>query len=197
MDCLHDSVRLCWPVIPCPLVIGDLSESLSMVTTWTCFRTYHRLCLGRSSRRATSSRTVAMIMRARDLGMTRMLAQGFLLANRMLDTPLPTQLSAEMRQDRTVQSLAHIATQSLVQDERYWSTDNTPVSFMPAQARYRLKLRKNLRYKWNNVYFHSLWTDGCRRIRLPERLFPLYYLLALFTWPLSILRRYLPASHSH
>ena len=34
-------------------------------------------------------------------------------------------------------------------------------------------------------------------IRLPERLFPLYYVLALFTWPLSILRRYLPATHSH
>jgi len=67
--------------------------------------------------------------------------------------------------------------------------DNTPVSWMPAQARYRLKLRANLRYKLHNLYFHSLWTEECRRIRLPEWLFPLYFLFALFSWSSSLLRR--------
>ena len=138
--------------------------------------------------------TTQLIAHAKDLGVTRMLVQGLVLTHQMLDVPLPAALSAEMGQDRIVQSLARIATQSLVQDERYWSTDNTPVSWMPAQLRYRLKLRPSLRYKWHNLYFHSLWTDGCRRIRLPERLFPLYFGLALFPWIGSLLRRYLPVA---
>ena len=138
-----------------------------------------------------------LIARADDLGVTRMLAQGLLLAHQMLDTPLPEALSARMHQDRTVQSLVDLAIQALLQEERYWSTDDTPVSWMPAQARYRLKLREDLRYKWHNAYFHSLWTDQLRRIRLPEWLFPLYFVLALFPWIGSVLRRYLPSNQSH
>ncbi len=130
-----------------------------------------------------------LFARAQDVGVSRMLVQGLLLADQMLDTPLPAALSAGMRKDRTVQGLVQVATQALLQDERYWSTDNTPVSWMPAQLRYRLKLRANLRYKWHNFYFHSLWTEDCRRIRLPEWLFPLYFVLALFPWIASLLRR--------
>ena len=128
-----------------------------------------------------------VIARAQDLGVTRMLVQGLLLADQMLDTPLPAALPAGMSQDRTVQSLVHVATQALLQDERYWSTDNTPVSWMPAQLRYRLKLRGDLRYKRHNAYFHSLWTDSCQWIHLPKWLFPLYFVLALFPWMGSLL----------
>jgi len=130
-----------------------------------------------------------LIARAHDLGVTRMLVQGVLLAHQVLDAPLPAALSGDMRQDRTVQSLVQLATRALLQEERYWSTDNTPVSWLPAQVRYRLKLRPSLRYKWHNAYFYSLWTKECRRIRLPAVLFPLYFLLALFIWPFSLLRR--------
>jgi hypothetical protein len=130
-----------------------------------------------------------LFARAQDFGVDRVLAQGLLLAHRMLGSPLPAALSAETGRDRAVQSLVRLSMRALEQDERYWSTDNTPVSFMPAQARYRLKLRANLRYKWHNFYFHSLWTDGCRRIRLPQRLFPLYLVLAPFLWIVSLLRR--------
>ncbi len=133
-----------------------------------------------------------LIARAHDLGVTRMLAQGLLLAHQVLDMPLPAALSPGMRQDRTVHSLVHLAIRALLQDEDYWSTDNTPVSWLPAQVRYRLKLRANLRYKWHNLYFYSLWTDDCRLIRLPKRLFPLYFVLALFPWIVSLLRRYFP-----
>jgi hypothetical protein len=135
-----------------------------------------------------------LIARAHGVGVTRMLVQGLLLARQMLDMPLPEALSARMHQDRTVQSLVDLATQALLQDERYWSTDNTPVSWMPAQLRYRLKLRENLRYKWHNVYFHSLWTEDYRPIRLPKRLFPLYFVLAPFLWIVSVLKRCLPAT---
>jgi hypothetical protein len=130
-----------------------------------------------------------LMARAHDLGVTRMLAQALLLAHLMLDAPLPAALPSGMREDRTVQSLVRLATQALLQDARYWSTDNTPVSWMPAQVRYRLKLRSDLRYKWHNAYFYSLWSDDCRRIRLPKRLFPLYFVLAPLLWVGSLLRR--------
>ena len=130
-----------------------------------------------------------LIVRAHDLGVARMLFQGLLLAHHMLDTPLPDSLSAEMRQDRTVQSLVHLATRALLQDERYWSTDHTPIAWMPTQFRYRLKLRANLRYKWHNAYFYSLWTEDFRLIRLPDRLFPLYFVLAPFLWVIWVLRQ--------
>jgi len=130
-----------------------------------------------------------LIVRAHDLGVARMLSQGLLLAHQMLDMPLPAALSAGMRQDRTVQSLVHLATEALQKDERYWSTDDTPISWMPAQFRYRLKLRANLRYKWHNAYFYSLWTEDFRLIRLPDRLFPLYFVLAPFLWIVRLLRQ--------
>jgi len=135
-----------------------------------------------------------LIARAHDLGVTRMLVQGLVLSHQMLDTPLPEALSAGMRQDRTVQSLVNLAIRALLQEERYWSTDDTPVSWMPAQARYRLKLREDFRYKWHNAYFHSLWTDDCRLIRLPKQLFPLYFVFAPCLWIVSVLKRCLPAT---
>jgi hypothetical protein len=130
-----------------------------------------------------------LIARAHDLGVIRMLVQALLLAHRMLDRPLPGALTAGMHQDRTVQSLVQLATKALRQDARYWSTDNTPVSWLPAQVRYRLKLRTDFRYKWHNIYFYSLWTDDCRLVRPPERLSPLYFVLAPLLWILSLLRR--------
>jgi hypothetical protein len=135
-----------------------------------------------------------LIACAEELGVSRMLVQGLVLSHQLLDAPLPAPLSAGATQDRVVRGLVHTANHSLAQDERYWSTDNTPVSWMPAQLRYRLKLRGSLRYKWRILYFHSLWTDECRRIRLPARLFPLYFVLALFPWIGSLFRRQQPAA---
>ena len=130
-----------------------------------------------------------LLAQGRELGVGRMLAQGLLLAHQMLDSPLPTALSATTSEDRIVQGLVHLSTQALELDERYWSTDNTPVSWMPEQLRYRLRLREDFRYKWHNAYFHTLWTEDFRRIRLPKRLFPLYFVLAPFLWIGSVLRR--------
>jgi hypothetical protein len=130
-----------------------------------------------------------LVDRAQQRGVTRMLVQGFLLTHEMLDMPLPAVLSAQMRQDRNVQSLVRLGTRSLLEDERNWSTDNTPVSWLPAQFKYRLKLRKNLRYKLHNFYFYTLWSDECRTIRLPKLLFPLYFVLSLFLWVVSLFKR--------
>jgi len=130
-----------------------------------------------------------LIVRAHDLGVTRMLSQGLLLTHQMLDMPLPVALSTGMRQDRIVHSLLHLANRALLGDECYWSADHTPVSWMLTQVKYRLRLRRNLHYKWHNLYFYTLWRDESQLIRLPKWLFPLYFVLSPFLWVVSLLRR--------
>jgi hypothetical protein len=131
----------------------------------------------------------AVVAGARELGITRMLAQALLLAHRVLGSPLPEELSLEMRQDRIVRGLVETGVQALVQDQRYWGTEEQPASWMLEQLRYRLKLRRNLRYKWHNAFAYSLWTEECSRIRLPKRLSPLYSVIAPLLWVVSALRR--------
>jgi len=123
-----------------------------------------------------------------------MLAQALLLSHRVLGTPLPDELSSVLRQDRVVQDPVDMGMQALVLDERYWGTEELPPSWMLEQLRYRLKLRRNLRYKWHNAYFYSLWTEDCSRIRLPKWLFPLYFVVAPLLWMVSALRKFLPSS---
>lgn len=130
-----------------------------------------------------------LFARSKELGVTRMLVQGLLLAHQMLDTPYPASLSTKMRQDRTVQSLVHLAIQAMYKDERYWSADNTPVSWLPTQVLYRMRLRTDIRYKLQNFYFYTLWRDELRKIRLPKLLFPVYFVLSLFLWLFSLFRR--------
>jgi hypothetical protein len=140
---------------------------------------------------------MATLMRqARDLGVSRMLSQGLLLAHHVLDMPLPPLISEIVRQDRIVQQgLVHIAKQALVQDAYYW-TENAPVSWMPAQLFYRLKLRANFRYKWHNIYFYSLWTEDWELVRLPERLLVLYFVFRPFLWIMRRLKQAFARPHS-
>jgi len=127
-----------------------------------------------------------LVSRAHNLGMSRMLAQGLVLAHRCLDMPLSDAKTAGMHEDPTVQGLVRFAERALMADEQCWSPDETPLSAVPAQLRYRLKLRADLRYKWHNVFVYSLWTDDCRWVDLPEGWSWLYVVLRPF---LSVIRR--------
>jgi hypothetical protein len=127
----------------------------------------------------------ALVRQAHDLGVSRMLSQGLLLAHHVLETPLPPLMSEIMRQDRIVRGLVTIAKQALVKDACYW-IENAPVSWIPIQVSYRLKLRANCRYKWHNIYFYSLWTEDWELVPLPDRLLVLYFILRPFLW---IMRR--------
>lgn len=127
-----------------------------------------------------------LVSRAYDLGMSRMLAQGLVLAHRWLDMPLSDVKTAGMYEDKTVQHLVRFAERALIADERCWSPDDTPLSAVPAQLRYRLKLRADLRYKWHNVLVYSLWTDDWQWVQLPEGWSWLYVVLRPF---LGLLRK--------
>jgi hypothetical protein len=138
----------------------------------------------------------ALVQQALDLGVSRMLSQGLLLAHHVLDMPLPPPLSEIIRQNPFVlKGLMHIAKQALVKDAYYW-TENAPVSWMPVQLLYRLKLRANFRYKWHNIYFYSLWTEDWELVRLPERLLVLYFVLRPFLWMMRRLKQACVRSYS-
>jgi hypothetical protein len=126
-----------------------------------------------------------LVRQAHDLGVLRMLSQGLLLAHHVLEMSLPSPISEIIRQDRIVPGLVNIAKQALVKDAYFW-TEQAPVSWMPVQAFYRLKLRANFRYKWHIIYFYSLWTEDWELVRLPDRLLVLYFVLRPF---LRIMRR--------
>ena len=86
--------------------------------------------------------------------------------------------------------------QALLQDERYWSTDDTPVSWMPSaspipHSDYASEPSLQMAQP---LFLLALDGSHCRRIRLPKRLFPLYFVLAPFLWIVSVLRRCLPAT---
>ena len=57
-----------------------------------------------------------------------------------------------------------------------------------------LDLSERLLYKWNNAYVYSLWFDDYRLLRLPDRLFPLYFVLRRFLWVVRRLRNQISGS---
>jgi hypothetical protein len=121
----------------------------------------------------------SLITRAQQLGVSRMLAQGWLLAHELLDTPLPSPLAALAQQDRSIPALVERARWILLQGIPYREDSGTgQLTHIP----YRLKLRPEFAYKWRSLYGFSLRTEDYAVIRLPDRLFPLYFLLRPFIW---------------
>ena len=57
-----------------------------------------------------------------------------------------------------------------------------------------LDLSERLLYKWHNAYVYLLWSDDYRLLRLPDRLFSLYFVLRRFLWVVRRLRDQLSGS---
>ncbi len=127
-----------------------------------------------------------VITRAKQLGVSRMLAQGVLLAHEMLDTPLPSSIAALAQQDPVVSTLVKRARRALLRGRLFWDDS---VGRQLAHLPYMLKLRPEFAYKWRSVYCLSLRTEDYAVIRLPDRLFPLYFLLRPFLWGFRRLQR--------
>lgn len=120
-----------------------------------------------------------IITRARQLGVSRLLAQGMLLAHEMLDTPLPPVITALAQQERIVSTLVKRPRRALFRGRSLWEDS---VGRRLAHLLYSLKFRPEFAYKWRSLYCFSLHTEDYAVIRLPDRLFPLYFLLRPFIW---------------
>ncbi len=120
-----------------------------------------------------------LITRARQLGVSRMLAQGWLLAHEMLDTPLPPVIAALAQRDPTVLTLVKLARRALLCGQPHWEDSGwRQLAHIP----YSLKFRPEFAYKWRSLYCFALRTEDYAVIRLPDRLFPLYFLLRPLIW---------------
>lgn len=126
-----------------------------------------------------------LLVRARQLGVLNMVTQGFLLAHQVLNMPLPPAISAEAQANPTAQTLVKVAQQVLREDESYWEADK-PLALVKKPARilrvlnYNLKLRPELKYKQYHLYLKSTSYLDWSIIRLPDRLFFLYFILRPF-----------------
>ena len=122
-----------------------------------------------------------LIERSNKLGVSRMLAQGLLLAHQVLNAPLPASVSQVIQQDSTVRTLAQVAYQALMQDERYWLPTATLLT-KPKRMLYLLRLRTDLKYKWYSLFHRLLNIEDWQTIRLPAWLFALYFILRPLLW---------------
>ncbi|MFO1433618.1 MAG: nucleotidyltransferase family protein [Candidatus Competibacteraceae bacterium] len=120
-----------------------------------------------------------VIARAKQLGVSRLLAQGLLLAHELLDTPLPSVITALAQQERIVSTLIERPHRALFRDRSLWDDS---VGRRLAHLFYSLNFRPEFAYKWRSLYCFCLRTEDYAVIRLPDRLFPLYFLLRPFIW---------------
>jgi hypothetical protein len=124
-----------------------------------------------------------VLRQAQALGSQRMLWLGLLLAHDLLAAPLPADVASTIRAEGVVRSLAPQARQRL-----FAAGDRHPTEFESVvyHLRARERWRDRLRYA---VLLAVLLTPGdWDAVRLPDGLFPLYYLLR----PLRLLKVYLP-----
>ncbi len=116
--------------------------------------------------------------RMADLGLQRMLAQGVLLANWLFNTPIPETVQALLESEPTSHYLADRSLESILNTrdpgEEMGRVFGVPNIF------YRMKLKKDLRYKWNALTNDLVFPKDWVELPLPDALYPLYFLLQPF-----------------
>lgn len=114
--------------------------------------------------------------RARDLGLERVLLQACILTNELLHTRVPPAILDEARADPAVMELVEVARRALVEHEKRWWVA-APLPDLWRQTSYRLKLRPKLAYKLRGLKTLMFNADDWQAVALPDRAFPLYFLL--------------------
>jgi len=113
-----------------------------------------------------------------DLGLQRLLAQGVLLANWLFYTPIPETVQALIAAEPAAQSMANRSLKSIFSVR--FTREEMDKGRGLRNIIYWMKLKKDLRYKWNTLTMS--WNNPTYWIELPlpDALHPLYYLLRPF-----------------
>jgi Uncharacterised nucleotidyltransferase len=112
--------------------------------------------------------------RARDLGITRIVAVTFLLAHKLLGAALPDQLKTEIEKDGEAEILAQRILHLVVAEGEF-----NPESMAYFRLMVRLRERRQDRFSF---WWRLLITPGAGEwgvVRLPSPLFPLYHVLRI------------------
>lgn len=129
-----------------------------------------------------------LMVHAARLGVRRMVAEGVILANLLLDSPLPGQVRVYAEKDKAVYSLARMALYLIRHPGGPSYRPFTPAFFY--SKLYQSMLRGNQQYKLS--FFLAQIGADCddwERVPLPDTLFPFYYLVRPLFWFFS---RYVP-----
>jgi hypothetical protein len=117
---------------------------------------------------------------AEELGLDRTVAQGLLLSNYLLNTPLPGNFHQLSFKEKIVSKITHKAVLEIM---RTTKPNHQPWELPHLRRRpYLLMLKKNLRYKMFHLRIFFYIDVNRQVLKLPEVLFPLYYVLNPFLW---------------
>jgi hypothetical protein len=123
----------------------------------------------------------SLISFAKRLGIARMVAEGVVLANRFLGSPMPEPVSLVASEDSGVERIVRMASYLLCRPD---GPSYKPFSYPYIASKiHGLLLRSDLRYKTAFVALHMRSSYGdWDKLPLPDVLFPLYYLTRPFFW---------------
>jgi len=119
-----------------------------------------------------------VICEARRLGVIRHLLQGLVLGNILLGSPIPA-IAYQYIENQSV--LANLISYSVT---RLTALDPNPGTLAEnvQQVCYLLKLSPRLQYKWEILWRTSLHPPDWRAFKVPDALFPLYYIFRPLLW---------------
>jgi hypothetical protein len=121
-----------------------------------------------------------LIARAAKLGVQRSLAQGLVLSNLLLGSQLPAPIRNYSQRDKAVLDLVTMASRLIMEP--------AGPSYHPFTSAYifkkfhDLRLQRNSRYKLRCLSMGLTCTQDWSILRLPDVLFPLYFVLRPFLW---------------
>lgn len=114
-----------------------------------------------------------------NLGIQRVLAQGIILSNLLLGGPVPEPVRAFAERDPAVAELVSFNLHVIMQHRIHWLPRSLKDHILKQQ--YDFKLRPDLRYKLLGCLGGMLTSpNDWSIIHLPDKLFPLYYVLRPF-----------------
>lgn len=120
----------------------------------------------------------ATIVRARELGLERVLLQGAALAHALLGVEIPAALQPLPRERGIVAALVAEARRQIAREP----AADEPAAEWLRQAFYRVRLKKGARAKFATMTPHLFSPLNWRTLPLPDRWFFLYYFATPFLW---------------
>ncbi len=117
----------------------------------------------------------AIEKRSKDLGIARVVAVNFLLANKLLGTSRPGMVVKNVQKDRAIEALADEII-PIVRASTEYNTES--VRYFRLMMKLRERWQDRLRFLWRLAF--SPTTGEWSAIRLPVFLFPLYRLVRIF-----------------
>ena len=148
------------------------------------FRLFWLVDVDRLMQGCSVSRQQALLQRAVELGVERMLLQALVLAHRLLATPVAPLLLRAAERDAAVTRLVAMALDAISGPAVRWS-DEGGRSLRQAWRMmvYALRLRRGWAYRWREMTGVLVNPPDWQRLRLPDALFFLYLpLRPLLRW---------------